>query len=234
MRSLFIALFMLAGLSAEAQKEKKLHASVQLNIGMSYLAHNTRFETTPLHDLYGFVAISHLPEIYTWEEFEQDYEIRASFVQPRFGFSANFSYKDWPLRAQVEMMSSTSSFRKLAYGATLGLGHDICTPDGYAFSFLGGYKFVKDNGWGALTVVNSIGLKEAREYASTFFNPEAPLGTNKGHLFTIRGSFSREVVDILSVGVEAYGELDLTPSARRQPRMNNWGAQFFVRFKITK
>lgn len=230
---MLIGLFVLGILPCLAQ-EKKWHVAVQLNTGMSYLAHDTHFEITPLHDLYGFTTISHLPEKYTWEEFTEDYEIRTSFVQPRFGFSASFRYKDWPVRASLEMMSSTSSFRKISYGATIGLGHDICTSDGYVFSFLGGYKFVKDNGWGAATVVNSIGLREAREYASTFFNPEAPLGTNKGHLFTIRGGFSREVAEKLSLGVEAYGELDLTPTTRRQARMTNYGAQFFVRFQLAK
>ncbi len=232
MRKLMFALLLLAGLPVTAQK--KLHVAVQLNTGMSILDHDTRFETTPLHDLYAFTAISFLPEKYTWEEFKSDYKIRTGFTQPRFGFSASFSYKDWPVRGSIEMMSSTSSFRKISYGATIGLGHEFLSYDEkYQFSFLGGYKFVKDNGWGASTVVNSIGLKEAREYAQTFFNPERPLGTNKGHLFTLRGSFSREVVEKLSVGVEAYGELDLTPTTWRQSRMNNWGAQFFVRFKIT-
>lgn len=231
MRKLFIGLFVLGFLPSFAQ-EKKLHVSVQLNTGMSILDHDTRFETTPLHDLFAFTAISHLPEIYTWEEFEHDYKIRTSFAQPRFGFSASFSYKDWPVRGSIEMMSSTSSFRKMAYGFTVGLGHEFYSSDNYIFSFVGGYKFVKDNGWGANTIVNSIGLKEAREYASTFFNPEAPLGTNKGHLFTLCGSFAHEAASKLSIGVEAYGEIDLTPPTRRQPRMTNYGAQFFVRFKV--
>ncbi len=229
MRSYLLALFLLAGLSAGAQKKFKIE--VGLNLGTSYLFHDTRFETTPLKDVQEFVAISFLPEEYTWEQFEKGYKIRTSFVQPRFGFSAHFAYKDWPVRASVEAMSSPSTYRKMAYGFTVGLGHEFYSSDNYIFSFVGGYKFVKDNGWGAPTVVNSIGLKEAREYASTFFNPEAPLGTNKGHLFTLRGSFAREV-GILRLGIEAYGELDLTAKTKRQSQMTNWGAHFFVRFEL--
>ncbi len=232
MKNLFIALFLLTGLSAEAQKKFKVHIGV--NVGMSSLHHDTRFETTPLHDLYSFVAISHRPDVYTWEEFERDYEIRTSFIQPRFGISAHFTYKDWPILASVEAMSSPSSYQKMAYGLTLGLGKELYAEDDFYFTFLGGYKFVKDNGFGATTIVNSIGHDEARGYAATFFNPEEPLGKKTGHLFTLRGGLGKELGEakIIRVGVEAYGELDLTPATERQARMTNYGAQFFLRFKL--
>lgn len=226
--SLFLLLYSIA---ATAQN---LKVNIGFNVGMSELQHDTRFETTPLHDLYAFTAISHRPEDYTWEEFEEDYQIRTSFIQPRFGISAHFTYKDWPLLASIEAMSSPSSYQKMAYGVILGLGKELYAEDGFYFSFLGGYKFVKDNGFGATTIVNSIGNDEAREYASTFFNPEEPLGSKTGHLFTLRGGLGREVGEakIIRIGVEGYGELDLTPKTQRQSRMTNYGAQFFLRFKI--
>lgn len=227
--SLFL---LLVTLTAKAQN---LKVNIGLNVGMSQLYHDTRFETTPLHDLYAFTAISHRPEDYSWEEFEEDYQIRTSFTQPRFGVSAHFTYKDWPLLASVEAMSSPSSYEKMAYGVIVGLGKELYTYDqDYYFTFLGGYKFVKDNGFGATTIVNSIGNDEARDYASTFFNPEEPLGTKTGHLFTLRGGLGRELgaSKLIRVGVEAYGELDLTSKTKRQSRMTNYGAQFFIRFKV--
>lgn len=227
--TLFLLLF---SISAIAQN---LKVNLGLNVGMSQLFHDTRFETTPLHDLYAFTAISHRPDDYSWEEFEKDYGIRTSFTQPRFGVSAHFTYKDWPLMASVEAMSSPSSYQKMAYGLILGIGKEFYTyDDDFFFTFLGGYKFVKDNGFGATTIVNSIGNDEAREYASTFFNPEEPLGTKIGNLFTLRGGLGREIgaAKIIRVGVEAYGELDLTAKTKRQSRMTNYGAQFFLRFKV--
>lgn len=229
-----LALLLLFSFPAIAQN---LKVNLGFNVGMSYLQHDTRFETTPLHDLYAFTAISHRPEDYTWEEFEDDYGIRTSFTQPRFGISAHFTYKDWPLLASVEAMSSPSSYQKMAYGFIIGLGKEFFSyEDDYFFSFLGGYKFVKDNGFGATTIVNSIGNDEAREYASTFFNPEEPLGSDKGHLFTLRGTIGRELGEakIIRVGIEGYGELDLTAKTTRQARMTNYGAHFFVRFKLGK
>lgn len=221
-------------ISNTAIAQKNLKVNVGLNIGASQLFHDTRFETTPLHDLYAFTAISHRPDDYTWDEFEKDYGIRTSFIQPRFGVSAHLTYKEWPLMAIVEAMSSPSSYQKMAFGVTLGIGKEFFTEDDFFFSFLGGYKLVKDNGFGATTIVNSIGNDEARGYASTFFNPEQPLGTNTGNLFTIRGGLGRELgaAKIIRVGVEGYGELDLTAKTKRQSRMTNYGAQLFIRFKV--
>ncbi len=222
-------------LLAQAATAQNLKVNIGINGGMSQLFHDTRFETTPLHDLYAFTAISHRPDEYTWEEFEEDYKIRTSYIQPRFGISAHFTYKDWPVLVSVEAMSSPSSYQKMAYGLVAGLGKELYAPDSdFFFNFMGGYKFVRDNGFGASTIVNSIGQGEAREYASTFFNPEQPLGSKMGHLFTLRGGVGQELgeADLIRVGVEGYGELDLTAKTKRQSRMTNFGAQVFVRFKI--
>jgi hypothetical protein len=93
---------------------------------------------------------------------------------------------------------------------------------------------VKDNGFGAGTIVNSIGLKEAREAAATYFNPEQPLGSKYGNLFTLRGGIGKELGEtrMIRVGVEAFGEMDLTSKSKRASRMTNFGGQFFLRFKL--
>lgn len=233
-----LALFtLLASASAYAQN---LKVNFGVNLGMSKLYHDTRFETTELHDLYNFTRIAveaHAPPgyEYRWEDFEKDYKLRTSYIQPRFGFAAHFTYKDWPLLFALEAMSSPSTYHKMSFNFIFGAGKEFFTDDDYFFSFLGGYKFVlKDNGFGATTIVNSIGNKEAREYASTFFNPEEPLKSKKGHLFNLRGGFGKELgaAKMIRLGVEAYYELDLTPKTKRQARMTNAGAHFFLRFKL--
>lgn len=212
---------------------QNLKLNVGTNVGMSKLYHNTRFETTPLHDLYAFTAISHYPNEYTWEEFEEDYDIQSSFIQPRFGLAANLMYKDLPIMISVEVMSSPSSYQKISYGAMIGLGKQLSLKDTtYYIDFFSGYKFVKDNGFGATTIVNSIGNDEARDYASTFFNPERPLGVKTGHLFTLRGGIGRDLGKICAIGIEAYSELDLTATTKRQPRMTNFGVNFYIKFKL--
>ncbi len=219
---------------------QNLKINVGVNVGMSQLFHNTQFETTPMYNQYRFTKVAveaHSPPDYeyTWADFAHDYKLRSNFVQPRFGISAHFTYKDWPLLFAVEAMSSPSSYEKLAYGFIAGFGKEFFTyDDNYFFSFLGGYKFVRDNGFGAATIVNSIGHKEAREQAATYFNPQQPLGKKTGNLFTIRGGLGKELGEarMMRIGVEGYGELDLTPKTTRQSRMTNFGAQFFLRFKL--
>lgn len=233
--TLVIFLFLLQ--SAGAQN---LKINIGVNMGMSQLFHNTQFETTPMYNQYRFTKVAveaHSPADYeyTWEDFAKDYKLKSTFVQPRIGISAHFTYKDWPLLFVVEAMGSPSSYQKLAYGFIAGFGKEFFSyDDNYFFSFLGGYKFVKDNGFGAATIVNSIGHKEAREQAATYFNPSQPLGKKTGNLFTVRGGLGKELGEarMIRIGVEGYGELDLTPKTTRQSRMTNFGAQFFLRFKL--
>ncbi|MCB0528719.1 MAG: hypothetical protein KDC61_17480 [Saprospiraceae bacterium] len=227
-------------LLVQSAASQNLKINIGVNVGMSQLFHNTQFETTPMYNQYRFTKIAveaHSPPEYeySWEDFASDYKLRTNFVQPRLGISAHFTYKDWPLLFAVEAMSSPSSYEKMAFGFIAGFGKEFFTyDDNYFFSFLGGYKFVKDNGFGAATIVNSIGHKEAREQAATYFNPEQPLGKKTGNLFTVRGGIGKELGEarMIRVGVEGFGELDLTPKTARQPRMNNFGAQFFLRFKL--
>jgi hypothetical protein len=102
------------------------------------------------------------------------------------------------------------------------------------FSFHTGYKFVVDNGFGSNTIVNSIGNKEARDLAATFFGSEEPIGDNTGQLIMVRGGLGKDFgqYDRMRIGAEAYGELDLTDKLQRESRMTNIGAQLYLRFKI--
>ena len=134
-------------------------------------------------------------------------------------------------------MSSSSSYTRISYGVTMGLGKDVYIADStWYFSFLGGYKYiVKDFGFGANTIVNSVGRKESREDLAQFFGPQgSPIGRPSGDLFTLRLGFARTLDWYYrwSVGVEAFYELDLTDKLVRSARMTTYGAQVYVRFKI--
>lgn len=226
-------LFLLTS-NASAQKFK---VGINLNVGYGRLYHDTNFETTKLNGLYKFVAISHSDE-YTWEEFAERYGVRSEYYQPRFGFSARFNYKEWPLVLLAEAMSSPSSYEKIAFSGTLGLGKDLPIGDntGIIFSFLGGYKYVYDKGFGSTTLVNSLGNDEARKYAAEWFDPEKPLGTNRGNLFTLRAGFGKmlDEAESMMAGVEAYGELDLTDKVAREggARMTNAGLNVYFRWNL--
>lgn len=228
--------FLLLSQLASAQLQH-LNLNVNINGGYSELLHKTDFQTTPLYNLYDFVAFSHGgKDDYTWEQFLETYQIKNHFGQPRMGFSALLTYRDWPIKAIGEAMSSPSSYTRASYSATLGLGKDIYISDStWYFSFLGGYKFViQDFGFGANTIVNSIGVDEQRENAASFFAPVKPLGRNSGDLFTVRLGFARTLDWYYrwSAGVEAFYELDLTDKIVRSARMTTYGAQVFVRCKI--
>lgn len=216
---------------------KHLNLNVSMNGGYSELAHKTDFQTTPLYNLYDFVAFSHGgTDDYTWSQFLETYKIKDRFAQPRVGFSAMLTYRDWPIKALGEAMSSPSSYTRASYAVTLGLGKDIYISDStWYFSFLGGYKYViQDFGFGANTIVNSIGVEEQRENAASFFAPVKPLGRPSGDLFAFRIGFARTLDWYYrwSAGIEAYYELDLTDKIVRSARMTTYGAQVFVRCKI--
>lgn len=216
---------------------QKFRVSINMNVGACRLYHNTNFETTKLNGLYKFVAISH-PDGYTWEEFSETYQLRSQYVQPHFGFTARFNYGDWPLVLEAQAMSSPSGYEKMAYGGVVGLGKDLAIGDniGMYFSFLGGYKLVYDKGFGSNTLTNSIGHKQARDYAAEWFNPVKPLGTQWGNLATLRLSLGKtlDAAESLVAGVEAYGELDLTDKTRREggAQMTNTGVHVFLRFNL--
>jgi len=230
------AAFLLLSQMAFAQL-KHLNLNVSVNGGYSMLTHKTDFQTTPLYNLYDFVAFSHGgKDDYTWDEFLDTYQIKDQFGQPRVGFSGLLTYRDWPIKALGEAMSSTSSYTRISYAVTMGLGKDIYISDStWYFSFLGGYKYVfNDFGFGANTIVNSIGVDEQRENAASFFAPVKPLGRSSGDLFAVRLGFARTLDWYYrwSAGVEVYYELDLTDKIVRSSRMTTYGAQVYVRCKI--
>ena len=82
--------------------------------------------------------------------------------------------------------------------------------------------------------LNGVGDRSLRRNLESFFNPGQPLGTRKGNLFTLRlgvGKLLGETQNI-TVGVEGYGELDLTDRSTRPSRMTNVGAHAYMRFRI--
>lgn len=229
-----VAFFLLLSWNATAQR--KLNISVGMNIGASRLMHSTRFETTPLNNLYKTIELTH-QDGYEWEDFEDDFQLRESFNQLRFGFFARVTHNIIPLIFIAEAMSSSSSYERMAYSGTLGFGKEfyILNKEIYC-NFLGGYKFIYDKGFGANTLVNSIGHNDARKLVATYFAPIQPLGTDKGNLFVLRGGFGKTVDRDLqwTVGVDAYGELDLTSRLKREARMTNIGLNLFLRYNLYK
>lgn len=215
---------------------QKLRFSVGMNVGASRLQHNTRFESTTLRNLYETIELTH-KDGYEWEEFERDFQLRESFNQIRFGFFGMITHRDWPIIVMGEAMSSPSSYEKMAYGATVGLGKELFTfRKEFSCYFLGGYKFVWDNGFGSNTLVNSIGHRDGRELVATYFDPHRPLGTTMGQLFTLRLGAGKTLDrdKRWTAGIDAYGELDLTPRIKRESRMNTIGINVFARFSINR
>jgi hypothetical protein len=234
MRILLLHFFVCIGFAAHVQAQSDFQLHLSLPLGASMLSHDTRFETTPLHNLYKFVAISQRE--YTWEDFERDYKIRSTFLQARYGLRAELGYRDWPLFVTGDVTSSTSSYQKLSFNVSAGFGKDFHVMDSVCFlSLRGGYKFViRDNGFGAKTLINSIGNDEARSLAFTFFDPKQPLGRPSGNLLMLRlgGGFYLDAQKKISLGAEAYGELDLTDRTIRESRMNAVGANVYLRVQL--
>lgn len=224
--------FLLAAFSLRAQDGFNLQ--IGMNMGMSKLFHNINFQEEPkLRALYNTIAYTH-PEGYPWERFEEDFNLKTSaVVQPRFGFSGSLTYRNWPICVYGEAMSSPSSYDKMMYGVTIALGKnfDLGRSD-FFISAYGGYKFVKDFGFGTQTLLNAIGNKEIRAEVQQYFNPEDPLGPQTARMFSLRFGAGKTIGadDNLSVGLEGYGELDLTDKIKRTARMTNIGVQAYARF----
>lgn len=237
-RKTFTLVLSLLLLSATALSAQKIGLKIGMNLGGSRLYHNTDYESTVVQDLYQYAEelFNKKGLEYTWEEFAEANQLNSSFLQPRFGFSAHFTYADWPAFMILEGMSSTSGYEKMAYAATVGMGREFEVGDniGMLVSAYGGYKFVYDKGWGANTILNGVGDKSLRRNLETIFAPQEPLGSKRGNLFTVRlgiGKLLGETQNI-TVGTEAYGELDLTDRTQRQARMTNIGAHIYMRFRI--
>jgi len=234
--ALFAAILLLSQMAFAQLKHLNLNVSV--NGGYSELLHKTDFRgKEPVYDLYNVIAKSHGgQEYFTWDEFLETYQINDRFGQPRVGFSAQLTYRDWPIKVIGEALSSPSSYTRASYAVTMGLGKDFYIVDStWYFSFLGGYKYViKDYGFGASTFINSVRDDQTREDLSSFFAPVEPLGRPSGDLFSLRIGFARTLDWYYrwSVGIEAFYELDLTDKIVRSSRMTTYGAQVYVRCKI--
>lgn len=236
MRKLYALCFVLVGLflTFTPISAQQFNISVGLNLGQSRLYHDTRFETTTLRNLYETIKLTH-PEGYEWKRFEEDFELRQEFMMPRFGFSAILSHRELPLVIIGELMSSTSTYEKMSYGFTAGFGQEFSMiNDQIRGHFLGGYKMIWDRGFGATTLVNSIGHKEARSLVATYFDPDRPLGPTRGNLFALRAGLGKTLGNDQqwSFGMEAYGELDVTPRIKRESRMTNAGLNLYVRYQL--
>jgi hypothetical protein len=211
---------------------------VGLNVGGSQLFHNTNFESSRLYSDYLVTKERVWKEYkldYTWQDYEEGNELRYSFIQPRFGFSAHLGYKNWPVFIIAEAMSSPSSYQKMSFGGIGGLSQTLYNYDTtFHFTIQAGYKFVLDQGFGSNTLVNSIGDKTIRENLASYFNPAAPLGTQLGNLFTLRLECARyfDAAKKLQAGLNLYGELDLTDKSTRPSRMNTVGFNVFARIRI--
>ncbi len=217
---------------------KYLNVTVSVNGGYSELLHKTDFRgKEPVYDLYNVIAKSHGgQDEFTWEDFLETYDINDRFGQPRLGFSAQMTYRDWPIKLLGEAMTSSSSYTRASYSATMGLGKDFYFSDSSWYcSFLTGYKLViRDFGFGANTFINSVGDDQTREDLSSFFAPVETLGRTSGDMFAFRVGIAKtlEWYYRRSDGVEGFYELDLTDKIVRSSRMTNYGAQVYVRCKI--
>ena len=174
-------------------------------------------------------------ETYAWEDFESDFGLNQQFMQPRFGFTAHVTYKDWPVVAIAEALSSPSGYTKMTYAGTVGFGKTFFNWDtSMNFSFLAGYKYVLDEGFGSNTIINSVRDDFMRERLSTFFNPTNPLGRKLGNLLVVRGGVGKVFgwEQEWSAGVDVYGELDLLEKSVRFSRMTNVGAMLWLRYRL--
>lgn len=246
MRRLFTVwtLFICSISILSAQLPARLNIKLGLNVGASRLYHDTDFQSTVLNSDFKRVE-EYVEEAfrdegidydYTWEKYADDNKLRSSYLQPRFGFSMHISYDKWPAFLILDAMSSPSGYERMAYSGTLGLGKDFEIGDniGMFLTFVGGYKYVFDKGFGDKTIVNSIGDKSQRYNLQQYFGAREPLGSQKGNLFTLRAGVGKELGEggNMTTGLEVYGELDLTDRIQRQSRMTNAGIQAYFRFRL--
>lgn len=227
---------LLLAFSAAAQKNENLFIRLGINGGGSRLFHNTHFDATNLVEVYKFVQISHKPpESYTWQNFEEDYGLRTSYNQPRYGLNLYLAHKLFPVFVNVDYMSSPSSYQKMALGLTLGLGKDFRPFDSdFFFSAHGGFRRVfRDGGFGAETITFSTS-KQAREHLATFYNPSRPLGAQSGNMLALRAGCGHVLgaAERAAIGVELFYELDVTNEVVRQARMTNAGINVYFRFDL--
>lgn len=209
--------------------------AIGMELGASELFHQIDFERTPLLDFYNSIKAAPSHSDYTWDEFLADYELRETIKQPRFGFSAILTYGHIPAFIRGDFISSSSSYQKMSFSAMAGIGKDVVFGDDYFVSFKGGYKIVfHDGGFGSETIVNSIGNKEAQKYIERFFDPKQALGPSRGDMMSMRIGFGKYLgADRKTcLGMEVYGDLDLTNETLRIARMNAIGMGVYMNFVL--
>lgn len=209
--------------------------SLGMNMGASELFHKIDFQRTPLHDAYEFIRSGTSNSDYEWETFVEDYDLQSTILQPRFGFSGTLTYGEIPAFLTGEFISSTSGFQKMSFSAMLGLNKDFLFGESSFFSIKSGYKIVfQDAGFGYETLVNSIGNDDGRKFLSRFFNPSTALGSPRGDMMGMRIGMGKYLGKDRKtcMGLEAYGELDLTNETLRIARMNTLGLNFYVNFVL--
>jgi hypothetical protein len=211
---------------------------VGTNVGASQLFHDINFRSTPLNDLYEYTRelFAKNGVDYTWEKFMIDNKMRSTFITPRFGFSAMLQHERYPIFWGADVMSSPSGMEHFAYSTTVAMGneYELIRDRGLYGNFHAGYKFTYDRGFGSSTLVNSVGDASLRDKLSSFFNPTQPLGSKFGHLFSLRVGAGQRIGDAqkISVGFDAFGDIDLTPKYKRKGRMTNVGITAYVRYLI--
>jgi hypothetical protein len=236
-KGLRFTLLLLCSTAVFTLQAQNFHLNVGLDMGGSQIFHNTQFKKTPLYDQFEIIQEVYRRDDkeYTWQNFEEDFGLHSSFLQPRFGLSAHLTYKELPFFLIGEAMSSPSGYTKMMYGVTAGVGKDFYTADEtFCFTFKGGYKFVWDKGFGSNTLINAVRDDFMRERLAAFFNPTEPLGRQRGNMFSLRlgagktlGAEKRTIA-----GIEFFGELDLVEKSVRSSRMTNMGAQVYMRFRL--
>lgn len=233
----FTLVFLFAlSIAAIAQKRENIFIRLGINGGASRLYHNTHFQATNLVEVYEFVRISHdPPESYTWQTFSSDYGLKTSYLQPRYGLNLYMTHKLFPVFLNLDFMSSPSSYQKMSFAMTLGLGKDFRPRESdFFYSAYGGFKRVfKDSGFGAETVTFSTS-KEAREKLATFYSPSKPLGPQSGNMLALRVGCGHVLggAERSAVGAELFFDLDLTNETVRQSRMTNAGINIYFRFDL--
>jgi hypothetical protein len=214
--------------------------SLGMTVGVSQLYHKTDFERTAMLDKYKEIEylleeVKNFDSDYTWEEFEADYKLRYTIFQPRFGLNAVLGYGNIPAYALVEFNTSTSGFQKMSLAAGAGLGRQLYFGDDFCLDIKGGYKVVFfDRGFGSELLVNSIGDDELRKYVSRTFGAVNPVGPPRGDLLNMRVGVGKYFGPDRRtyIGLETYGELDLTNETLRISRMNTLGAQVTIQFVL--
>lgn len=213
---------------------QKIHGNVSSKVGASILIHNIDFSDSGLWDLYQYskdLFAKHGVD-YTWQEFENDHQLKKSFLQPRFEFSATITRDNLPFFIEGSFGSSPSSFQKTRIAIAGGLNFKYPVDSSNLFKLMIGYKFVKDYGFGNPTLVNSIGDRQIQGDIETWFNPHEPLGQNTGKLLIIVIHFERKINDSIFIGTSGNSEWDLTSKINRKSRMTNFEIGIFAKVNV--